>query len=64
MVGEEWSAVGSDTGDDVGVIEAHETKGRGETFLIIRPAGVTMGRWIVGDALGDGRGVIEGGMIR
>jgi len=64
VVGEERSPVRSDTGNDIGIVKAHETKGRGETFLIIRLAGVAMGRWIIGYALGDGRGVIEGGMIR
>jgi len=64
VVGEERSTVRSDTGNDIGIVETHETKGRGETFLIIRLAGVAMGRWIIGYALRDGRGVIEGGMIR
>ena len=64
MVGEEWGTVRSDTGNDVGVVETHETKGGGETFLIIRLAGAAMGRWIIRYTLGDGRGVIEGGMIR
>jgi len=64
VIGEEWSTVRGDAGDNVGVIEAHETKGRGETFLVIRLAGVGMSRCIVGNALGDGGRVIEGGMIR
>ena len=64
MVGEKWSAVRCDTGNDVGIVKTHETKSRGETLLIIRLAGVVMGRWIVGYALGDSRGVIEGGVIR
>jgi len=64
MVGEERCTVRSDTGNDIWIVKAHETKGRGETFLIIRFAGVAMGRWIIGYALGDGRRVIERGMIR
>ena len=60
MVGEEWSAVGGDAGNDVWVVEAHETKGRGETFLVIRFAVVPLGRGIVGYALRDSGGVIKG----
>jgi hypothetical protein len=48
MVGEEWSTVRGDASDDVGVVEAHETKGRGETLLIDRFTVVPMGRWVVG----------------
>jgi len=64
VIGEEWGTVRGDAGDDIGVIEAHETKGRGETFLVIRLAGVAVGRCIVGNALRDSGRVIEGGMIR
>jgi hypothetical protein len=43
VVGEEWGTVRGDAGNDIGIVEAHETKGRGETFLIIRLAGVVHG---------------------
>jgi hypothetical protein len=60
VVGEEWSTIRGDSGNDVGIVEAHETKGRGETLLIIRFSGVAVGRRILGNALGDGGRVIEG----
>lgn len=63
VVGEEWDAVRGDAGNDVGVVEAHATKGRGEAFSVIRLAGVAMCRWIIGHALGDGRRIVEGGVI-
>jgi len=64
VVGEERNAVRGDAGDDVGVVEAHATKGRWEAFLVIRLASVTVNGWVVGHALGDGRGIVKGGMIR
>lgn len=42
VIGKEWSAVRGDAGNDVRVVEAHETKSRGETLLIIGFAGVGM----------------------
>jgi len=48
VVGKEWSTVRSDACNDVGVIKTHETKGRGEAFLVIRLAGVSMSGRIVG----------------
>lgn len=63
VVGEERNAVRGDTGDDVGVVEAHATKGRWEALLVIRLAGITMSRWVVGHALRYGRGVVKGGMV-
>lgn len=44
VVGEERSAIRGDAGNDVGVVETHETKGGGETLLVFRLAGVTMNR--------------------
>ena len=35
VVGEERDAVRGYAGNDVGVVEAHATKGRWETFLVI-----------------------------
>ena len=35
MIGEEWSTVRSDAGNDIRIVEAHETKGRRETLLVI-----------------------------
>ena len=64
MVGEERNAVRGDAGDDVGVVEAHAAKGRWEAFLVIRLACVTMSGWVVGHALGDGRGIVKRGMVR
>ena len=60
VVGEEWSAVRGDASNDVGIVETHETKGRGEALLVLRLTGVTMGGWIVRYALGDGGGIVEG----
>lgn len=59
MVGEERGTVRGDAGDDVGVVKAHETKSRRETFMIIRFAGVPVGRWIIGCTLGDGGRIVE-----
>lgn len=47
MIGEERRTVRGDAGNDVGVVEAHEAKGRGETLLIIRFAGVGLSGSIV-----------------
>lgn len=47
VVGEEWSTVRGDAGNDIRVVEAHETKGRRETLMIVRFAGVWMGRRVV-----------------
>lgn len=44
MVGEERGTVRGNAGDDVGVVKAHETKSRRETFLVIRFAGAPVGR--------------------
>jgi len=44
VVREEWSTVRGDASDDVWVVEAHEAKGGGETFLVVGFAVVPMGR--------------------
>lgn len=56
VIREEWGTVRGDAGNNIRVVEAHETEGRGEALLIIRFAGVG---WIVRHALGDGGRVIE-----